>query len=179
MSGRDQRPDPERLPALLETLLFVSDGPVEEGMLARTLGLPLATVREGLASLTGASRDRGIRVQRDGTQVQLVTDPEAAPFVERFLGLEQRVRLSTAALEVLAIIAYRQPITRAGIEAIRGVNSDYAASTLLTRGLIEEVGRAPGPGRPALFGTTMGFLEHFGLERPEDLPALDGESATD
>ena len=161
-----------RLPSLIESLLFVADGPVEENLLARSLGLPIGAIRGALDTLAESCRERGIRLQRKGTEVQFVTDPEAAEYVERFLGLEQRARLSNSALEVLAIIAYRQPVTRAAIDAIRGVNSDYGVSTLVSRGLIEEVGRAPGPGKPALFGTTIRFLEHFGLERPEDLPPL-------
>jgi segregation and condensation protein B len=104
--------------------------------------------------------------------VQLVTAPDAGPYVERFLGLESRQRLSGAALESLAIIAYKQPMTRAGVEQVRGVNSDGAIGSLIARGLVEEVGRAPGPGRPALLGTTLRFLEHFGLSKPEDLPPL-------
>jgi hypothetical protein len=104
--------------------------------------------------------------------VQLVTDPDFGPYVERFLGLESRQRLSGAALESLAIIAYKQPMTRAGVEQVRGVNSDGAIGSLIARGLVEEVGRAPGPGRPALLGTTLRFLEHFGLGKPSDLPPL-------
>jgi segregation and condensation protein B len=101
-----------------------------------------------------------------------VTNPEAGPYVERFLGLESRQRISGAALEALAIIGYKQPLTRAGVEQIRGVNSDAAIASLIARGLVEEVGKAPGPGRPALLGTTMRFLEHFGLSNPADLPPL-------
>jgi segregation and condensation protein B len=93
--------------------------------------------------------------------------------------MDHQQRLSNAGLETLAIIAYRQPITRGGIEAIRGVNSDGAVSTLLARDLIEEVGRAHAPGRPVLFGTTVRFLEHFGLEKPEDMPPLPEDEAAD
>ena len=103
--------------------------------------------------------------------MQLATAPEAAPYIEHFLEVEHG-RLSRAALETLAIVAYRQPVTRAAIEAVRGVNSDQAVATLLSRGLIEEVARAPGPGRPVLFGTAVRFLEYFGLQRPEELPPL-------
>jgi segregation and condensation protein B len=92
--------------------------------------------------------------------------------VERFLGLEGRTRLSAAGLETLAIIAYKQPVTRAAVEAVRGVNSDGAIASLIARGLVEEVGKAPGPGRPGLLGTTIRFLEHFGLNNPADLPPL-------
>jgi segregation and condensation protein B len=114
-----------------------------------------------------------VRLQRGPEGAQLVTAPEAAPYVEYFLGLEAQRRLSNAALETLAIVAYRQPVTRATVEAVRGVNSDASIATLRARGLLDEGGRAPGPGRPTLFVTTQRFLEHFGLERPEDLPPLE------
>jgi hypothetical protein len=106
-----------------------------------------------------------------------VTAPAAASYIEQFLGLESARKLSSASLETLAIIAYRQPVTRAMLEAIRGVNCDGAVDTLRARGLVDVAGRADGPGRPALFATTQKFLEYFGLERPEDLPALPPEVA--
>ncbi len=158
---------------LVESLLFVAGGPVDEILLARTIDVTPDTLRKGLEELAALCESRGIRLMRDGSRVQFVTDPLAAEYVERFLGIEQRTGLSNAALEVLAIIAYRQPVTRGGIEAIRGVNSDNAVATLLQRELIEEVGRASGPGRPALFGTTTRFLEHFGLASHEELPAIE------
>jgi segregation and condensation protein B len=102
----------------------------------------------------------------------MVTAPEVTSYVERFLGVEEDHRLSHAALETLAIIAYKQPITRHVLESIRGVNCDRALASLRARGLITEVGRAHAPGRPYLFGTTFRFLEYFGLEKPEDLPPL-------
>ena len=177
-------PAPERLPAMIESLLFVADEPIEIGTLARSLGVTRQRVEKTLEALAADVDGRGLLVQRQGDRVQLVTAPDAAPYIEQFLEVDYG-RLSRAALETLAIIAYRQPITRAGIEAVRGVNSDQAVATLLARGLIEEVGRAPGPGRPVLFGTTMRFLEYFGLRRPEDLPPLPeleeqfGSGATD
>ena len=125
-----------------------------------------------LDSLAEDCRQRGVRIQRSGDLVQMATAPDAARYVENFLNMDHHQRLSTAGLETLAIVAYKQPITRAGIEAIRGVNSDGAVATLLARDLIEEVGQGRTPGRPVLFGTTVRFLEHFGLERPEDLPPL-------
>lgn len=94
------------------------------------------------------------------------------PFVRRYLGVDEDQRLSTGAVETLAIIAYKQPIARSEIEAIRGVNCDHVIATLKSRGLIAEVGRADSPGRPFLYATTFRFLEYFGLERPEDLPRL-------
>jgi segregation and condensation protein B len=156
----------------LEALLFVAEGPVEIADLARGLGVSVAATRALLESLAEALRGRGVRLQRQGTTVQMVTAPEAGPYVERFLGTRAGGRLSHAALETLAIIAYKQPITRPQIEAIRGVDSGRAIQTLRARDLVEEVGRAETVGRPVLLGTTMRFLEHFGLERPSDLPPL-------
>ncbi len=176
----EQRPDappPEQLPALLEALLFVADGPVEPGVLAKVLGVARRELDGPLEALGEALQGRGVRLQRGPEGVQLVTSPRASGYVERFLGLESAKRLSTAALETLAIVAYRQPVTRAQVEAIRGVNSDGAIDTLRTRGLVDITGRADSPGRPALFATTQRFLEHFGLERPEQLPPLPEEIA--
>lgn len=165
------------LKLVVESILFVADEPVELAHLARVIGVDEAAVAQAVDALAAECRGRGVRIQRTASAVQMVTAPEAAPYVERFMGVEEDHRLSHAALETLAIIAYKQPITRSGIEAIRGVNCDRALATLKARGLIAEVGRAEGPGRPYLYGTTFRFLEHFGLERPEDLPPLP-ESAT-
>jgi segregation and condensation protein B len=162
----------DRLPAAIESILFVADDAVEISMLARALRRPADAIEEALVELEVRCAEGGTRLQRTRDAVQLVTAPDAGPFVERFLGLESRQRLSGAALESLAIIAYKQPMTRAGVEQVRGVNSDGAIASLIARGLVEEVGRAPGPGRPALLGTTLRFLEHFGLSKPGDLPPL-------
>ena len=161
-----------RLGAVLESLLFVASRPVRLKDLARAARAPLAEVQRALATLEQECEARGLRLQRSGDSVQFVTCPEAAPYVERFLGIEGGARLSMAALETLAVIAYEQPVTRARVEAVRGVNSDGVVVNLLARGLVAEVGRAEGPGRPVLFGTTVEFLQYFGLRRPEDLPAL-------
>ena len=166
-------PTAEELPGLLEALLFVADGPVVEATLARTLGVTPGKVRRGLNTIRDGLDGRGIRLQSGPEGVQLITAPEAAAVVEHFLGLESSRRLSTAALETLAVIAYRQPVTRAAIEAIRGTSSDGVLATLRARGLVERVGRADGPGRPGLYGTTQRFLEHFGLEQADHLPGLD------
>ena len=166
-------PTAEELPGLLEALLFVADGPVVEATLARTLGVTPGKVRRGLNAIRDGLDGRGIRLQSGPEGVQLITAPEAAAAVEHFLGLESSRRLSTAALETLAVIAYRQPVTRAAIEAIRGTSSDGVLATLRARGLVERVGRADGPGRPGLYGTTQRFLEHFGLEQADHLPGLE------
>jgi segregation and condensation protein B len=162
----------DRLPSIIESILFVADEAVDVSLLAKALRRSTTDVEAALAELEDRCSLGGTRLQRAGDTVQLVTAPDAGPYVERFLGLESRQRLSGAALESLAIIAYKQPMTRAGVEQVRGVNSDGAIGSLIARGLVEEVGRAPGPGRPALLGTTLRFLEHFGLSKPEDLPPL-------
>jgi len=164
----------------LEAVLFVSDRPVPLAELARLLEADRSAVEAAVEALAAACQARGVRVQRLGDAVWMVSAPEAAAIVERFLGLEASQRLSRAALETLAIIAYRQPISRAGIEALRGVSADYAVSVLLARGLIAEVGRLDTVGHPALFGTTFEFLQQIGLERLEDLPPLPhGEGASE
>src|SRR5688500_2399778 len=142
----------ERLPAIIESILFVADEPVDAGLLVKALRRPKDEIEAALQELEERCAEGGTRIQRTGDTIQLVTAPEAGPYVERFLGMESRQRLSSAALEALAIVAYKQPVTRAGVEAVRGVNSDAAIASLLSRGLIEEVGKAPGPGRPALLG---------------------------
>jgi segregation and condensation protein B len=164
-------PAPDRLHAVIESLLFVAEEPLEIGTIAKTLGMSPKQVERAVDELAGSVDGRGVIVQRNGERVQLATTPDAAPYLERFLEVDQG-RLSRASLETLAIIAYRQPVTRATIESVRGVNSDHSVATLAARQLIEEVGRAPGPGRPVLFGTTVRFLEYFGLRRPDDLPPL-------
>jgi segregation and condensation protein B len=166
--------------AALEALLFVADEPVELGELARALDISIAATRGLVEALADGLHGRGLRIQRQGSQVQMVTAPECGPYIERFLGARNEQRLSAAALETLAIIAYKQPVTRPQIEAIRGVDSGRAIATLRTRQLVDEVGRAETVGRPVLLGTTMRFLEHFGLEHPEDLPPLpEGLADTD
>lgn len=165
--------DLAELPALIEALLFVADHPVEVSYLARALEVTELRVERALDVLAETLRaGRGIRLQRGPQGLQLVSAPEAAERIEYFLGLEANRRLSTAALETLAIVAYRQPVTRGQIDAIRGVSSDGALATLRARDLVEPAGHAPGPGRPMLFRTTQRFLEHFGLERPGQLPSL-------
>jgi segregation and condensation protein B len=167
----------DRLKLIVESVLFVADEPVEVSALARIAEAGLEEVQQAIDDLAAECHDRGVRVQRTESAVQMVTAPEAALYVERFLGVEEDHRLSRAALETLAIIAYKQPITRQTIEAIRGVNCDRVLASLRARGLITEVGRARTPGRPYLFGTTFRFLEYFGLEKPEDLPPLEEQGA--
>ena len=162
----------EKLKLVIESILFVADDPVEIGSLARVAARREQDVSEALELIAEEYRARGMRIQRTGTAVQMVTAPEASPFVEQFLGVDEDQRISHAALETLAIIAYKQPISRQVIEAIRGVNCDRALASLKARGLVTEVGRASTAGRPYQYGTTFRFLEHFGLEKPGDLPQL-------
>ena len=159
--------------ASLEALLFVASGPVTLLQLASTLQINTGEVEAGLVELEERLSHSGLRIQRHAGRLQLTTAPEAAGFVERFLGLEAASRLSRAALETLAIIAYQQPVTRPEIDAIRGVNSDGVLKSLLGKGLVQETGRAVKPGRPILYATTPDFLSHFGLNDIIELPPLD------
>jgi segregation and condensation protein B len=161
------------LMSLVESLLFVADEPVHLDRLTTVLEASVEEVEAALRSLAEEYLHRGLRLQRKRQRVQLVTAPEAADHVRRFLGLELTSRLSPAALEALAIVAYRQPVTRAQIEAIRGVNSDTVLRTLINRGLIEEQGRLEQVGRPILYGTTFEFLQQFGLDSLDQLPSLE------
>jgi len=172
----DGQPSSEKqlpLPALVESLLFVADEPVTVARLAQALEVNADAVEAALHELSADGANRGVRLQRKGDRVQLATRPEAAAHIERFLGLETSARLSQAALETLAIIAYRQPCTRAQIEAVRGVNCDSVLKNLLTKGLIEEIGRLETVGHPIQYSTTFAFLQHFGLKSLDDLPPLE------
>jgi len=162
----------DSLKLIVESILFVADEPVELSALAHIAAASLEEVAQAVEAVAAECQGRGVRLQRTGSAVQMVTAPEAAPYVERFLGVEEDHRLSHAALETLAIIAYKQPISRGAIEAIRGVNCERALASLKARGLVMEVGRGSGAGRPYVYGTTFRFLEYFGLEKPEDLPPL-------
>jgi segregation and condensation protein B len=164
--------DPDQLRSAIESLLFVAGRPLELAELRRLLAIDDKRLRAALDSLAADCEraGRGIRVQRQGDQAQLVSSPENARFVAALLGLPTQAKLTTAALETLAVVAYRQPITRSQIEFIRGVNSDRALSSLVQYGLVMEVGRAATVGRPALFGTTHEFLGQFGLTSLESLP---------
>lgn len=156
----------------IESLLFVAPGTVPVSQLAAALEVPAGRIEAALAELDEDYRSRGIRLQRSKDRVQLTSAPVMASRVERFLGLENTAHLTRAALETLAIIAYQQPLTRPQLDAVRGVNSDSVIKNLLAKGLIEEVGRTDGPGRPLLYGTTPEFLQHFGLSSLNDLPPL-------
>jgi len=168
-------PDYEQLARLLESLLFVAGEPAPIERLASALTQPVEDIELALLMLADNLQERGIRLQRHHDAVQLVTMPEAADVIEVYLGLDLTTKLSRAALETLAIIAYRQPITRPQIEAIRGVSSDGVIRTLLHRGLVQEVGRLETAGRPMLFGTTPDFLNYFAISSLDELPPLEDE----
>ncbi len=170
-------PELVSLTAQIESILFVADEPVAIGHLAQVLGVGADAVGAALDELAGtyhADGGRGIRLQRSNDRAQLISAPEAAPIIERFLGLDLGTSLSAAAVETLAVIAYRQPLTRGDIEAVRGVNCDAVLRTLVSHGLVEPVGRLEQPGRPFLYGTTFQFLQYFGLEGLHQLPPLPG-----
>jgi segregation and condensation protein B len=161
----------DELAALVEALLLIAPAPAAIDELARAAGVGRGRIEQALSELEQGTR-RGWVIQRHGDRVQLATAPRFAGYVRRFLGLEREARLSTAALETLAIIAYQQPVTRAEIEAVRGVDSSGVLATLLSRGLIEVVGRLQTAGNPLQYGTTPEFLAHFGLKSLADLPPL-------
>mgnify|MGYP001819258358 CR=1 FL=1 len=160
----------------LEALLFVAERPLSRQELRTVARLSADEVDERLGDLEVQLRERGIRLVSQGDRVMLGTSPESGTLIARYLGADA-VRLSPAALETLAIIAYRQPVTRGVIERIRGVDSGHVVRGLLHRRLIHEQGRAETPGRPILYGTSMEFMERFGLTSLDDLPPLEAEIA--
>lgn len=160
----------------LEALLFVAERPLSRREIANLAGVDLDTVNARLGDLELALGARGIRLLSAGDHVELATAPERSRLIARYVG-SGGVKLSPAALETLAIVAYRQPVTRGFIERIRGVDSDYVVRGLLHRRLIVEQGRADSPGRPYLYGTAFEFLERFGLASLDELPPLDADLA--
>jgi segregation and condensation protein B len=157
----------------IEAVLFASGTPILVSHLSEALNVPIKEIEIAINFLEQDLKNgRGIRLQRYAGKIQLTTSPEFSVDVENLLGLEANSRLSRAALEALAIIAYKQPITRPEIDSIRGVNSDGVLRSLLSKGLIEEIGRTEGPGRPIIYGVTSDFLQHFGLGSIEEMPEL-------
>jgi segregation and condensation protein B len=167
---------PDESLAVLDVLLFASPKPLSVAALSRLTGLEPDDVEALLLKLQEVySRpEHGVRLVQVAEGYQLVTSPELHAYVEKLHQEKTREHpLSQAALETLGIVAYYQPVTKARIEAIRGVNTDHVLTMLLDRSLIQEAGRGTGPGRPVLYATTKAFLEHFGLKDLTDLPALD------
>ncbi len=160
----------------LEALLFVAERPLARSEIATLAGVDRETVDARIGDLQVSLGERGIRLVESGERVELVTATDAGALIARYVGADAP-KLSTPSLETLAIVAYRQPCTRATIERIRGVDSDYTLRTLLHRRLVVELGRSEAPGRPILFGTGFDFLERFGLTSLEQLPPLDATIA--
>ena len=166
----------------IEAILYVAGEPVEERALSAALEVTQMELELALSELESdyEFNRRGIRLLRFGKSVQLSTRPEYAPYVEKLLQPVQRQNLTQAAMETLAVIAYRQPATRGDIEAIRGVKCDYSVQSLLGKGLIEEAGRRDTLGHPMQFRTTDAFLRHFGISSLDELPQIqfDAQSAS-
>jgi len=175
MSDIAQTQEMRKLKTSLEAVLFVAPVAVSLSQLATALETTEAEVEKGIKELAEDYQERGLRIQRHAGRIQLTTAPEVGESVERFLGLEITSYLSQAALEALSIVSYEQPVTRPQIDAIRGVNSDGVMKSLLHKGLIQDIGRAEGPGRPILYATTPEFLQQFGLNSLDELPPLELE----
>ncbi|HVF76520.1 MAG TPA: SMC-Scp complex subunit ScpB [Acidimicrobiales bacterium] len=158
----------------IEAILMVAEEPIEPGLLAQLLEVTPARVDEMCAALAAAyeSDNRGFVLVRVAGGYRFQSHPDMAAYVERFVLEGQTARLSAAALETLAIVAYKQPVSRAQVSAIRGVNVDGVMRTLQQRGYVEEVARDPGPGQAVLYGTSRLFLEKLGLDSLDDLPPL-------
>ena len=157
----------------LEALLYAAGEPASLSALATALDATASEVEAVLEELTAQYAVRGIRMQRSGNKVQLVTAPELAAKIQKFLGLEEINRLSSAALETLAIIAYSQPITKPQLEMVRGVNCDGVMNTLIARNLIQELGRTENLGHAMRYGVSFEFLQYFGLRGVHELPPVD------
>ena len=166
--------DRDRLVQALEALLFVADEPISAGSLAQAVEADRRSVEEALEQLSRSYEERaaGIVLRNVAGGWRLATNPSAAPFVEQFVLSSRHSRLTKAALEALAIVAYKQPVTRHQVAGIRGVNSDGVLRALSDRGLVAEVGREDAPGRPVLYATTPEFLERLGLPSLAALPPL-------
>jgi segregation and condensation protein B len=160
----------EELGAAFEAILFASHRPLKLRELQAATGAERRDADAAIEALGRSLEGRGVMLQRLGDEVQIVTSPAQAPYVRRALRPEVTGRLSPAAYETLAIVAYRQPVTRARIEELRGVGCETVLGNLELRDLVAEVGRAPGPGQAKLYGTTMRFLQVLGLRSLEDLP---------
>lgn len=160
----------------LEALLFVAEKPLARAEIALLAGVDRETVDARIGDLAVRLAGRGIQLVESGERVELATAPEAGALIARYVGADAP-RLSSPSLETLAIVAYRQPCTRATIERIRGVDSEYTIRTLLHRRLVVELGRSAAPGRPILYGTGFDFLERFGMTSLDELPPLDAPIA--
>ncbi len=170
----DYTEDPKKVEAAIEAILFATGEAVAIADLAKVLSLPQNEVRERVASLAASCEEaeRGVQIIFLDDAVQMCTRKDYYGALIRYELQPRKPRLTDVMLETLSVIAYRQPVTKAEIERIRGVNSDHAVNRLLEYGLVKELGRAKLPGRPLLFGTTEEFLRRFGLSSREDLPEI-------
>lgn len=173
--------DIHELAHVIEAILFVAGEPVEIRELQRALDVTEMETQQAIDTLDSdySFHRRGICLKKFGNHIQLSTRAEYAPYVERLLQPIQKQSLSQSAMETLAVVAYRQPVTKLEIEAVRGVKCDYSVQSLVNKGLIEEVGRKETLGRPILYGTTDAFLAHFGLSALTDLPKPPEEAKAD
>ena len=167
--------DPQIIKPIIEGILLVADGPVSVRDLVKVFDGDIGAddLRAALDGLVADYRDRSFQVIEIADGYRFATKQEHAGWVKRFLKIERRVTLSRPALETLSIVAYKQPITKAEIEAIRGVDASAVLRRLLDRGLIKIIGRKKVVGRPLLYGSTQRFLEYFGLRQISDLPPLE------
>lgn len=159
----------KNLKSIIESILLVAEKPVSMKELAQIAGAMISQVQKEVLALQKEFQNRGMRIIRKGEFVHLVSDPENAEYVAKYLHEELRSDLTQPALETLAIIAHKEPLTRIEIEEIRGVNSEQILRNLMIRGLINEIGRKETLGRPILYGTTIEFLQYFGLEKKPEI----------
>lgn len=164
--------EPNEIPQILEAILFVAGEPVAVADLAQALEVSEMEIMHAVEALERECERRGVTVHRYGDHLRMETRPEYAPYVEHLLQPVQRQTLSQTAMETLAVIAYRQPVTKGEVEQVRGVKCDYSVQSLLHKGLIREAGRKEALGRPILYATTDRFLEHFGISDIRELPPL-------
>lgn len=168
--------DNKELKNIIESILFVAEKPVSIKEISKISGVVSFEVQKALLVLSKDYKERGLCLIRKGDYFQLITSPDTGEYVAKYLNQELKKELGQAALEALAIITYKQPITRLEVEKIRGVNCDAILRTLQIKGLIQEVDRKNAPGRPILYGTTFEFLQYLGVESLDELPQLtDGE----
>jgi segregation and condensation protein B len=163
--------------AAIESVLFAAGEPVPLTDLAKAVDLRRSELKQQLSAMQESYRSRGLRLVIDERSAQLVTAPEAGDLLGRFLQQELRGKLSAGALETLAIVAYRGPVTRPEVESVRGVHSAQPLRTLAIRGLITDVGRKSEPGRPILYDVTLELFKHLGISSREELPAVPDELA--
>jgi len=172
MSRNTDYPSPDERFRVLESMIFVSPTPVRLSELAEATGWSEGMIERDLRQVAGRYLDHGLELQRVAGAYRLVTKAELSEHVERLIGVQTRRRLSRSQLETLAVVAYRQPVTRAQVEAYRGVNCERLLSQLSDMRLVREAGRAELPGRPYIYATTVEFLRYFGLDKLENLPDM-------